>query len=128
MSIDADDWLRDWERRIDDHTRQVQQLSDEIQATTVTLESRRGEAAVTVDSSGGLAGLRLTERAAYLAPDDLARVIMDTSRRAQAQMAQKMREMATSVLGPDSETASFISNVYTEKFPEQPEEDLRDGR
>jgi DNA-binding protein YbaB len=128
MSIDADEWLRDWEQRIDDHSRRVQQLSHDIQAATVTCESRGGEVVVTVDSSGGLADLRLTDRAARLSLEDLTNVIMGTSRRAQAQMAKRMHEMAAGVLGPDSETAGFISSVYAEKFPEQPEDDGRGAR
>jgi DNA-binding protein YbaB len=128
MPIDADEWLRDWEQRIDDHSRKVQQLSDDIQAATVTCESRGGEVVVTVDSSGGLADLRLTDRAARLSLEDLANLIMGTSRRAQAQMAKRMHDMATGVLGADSETAGFISSVYAEKFPEQPEDDERGAR
>jgi hypothetical protein len=123
---DPEGFLVDWERRVEQQTMLTTELSQRMEQNRASVESRDGEAVVTVDSSGGLTELRLTERAMRLPSDQLASIILDTSRRAQAKMAQQMVDVVSSLYGSDSETASFIGNVYTGQFPEQPEEEERD--
>jgi DNA-binding protein YbaB len=123
-----EDYLADWERRVEQQTALTAELSERMERTRATAESRGGEAVVTVDSSGGLAELRLTDRAMRLSADELAAVILDTSRRAQAKMAQQVSDLVSSMYGASSETAYFISNAYSRQFPEPPEDEERDRR
>lgn len=115
--------LADWERRVQQQTALTTELSQRIEQTTVTVESRGGEVSVTVDSSGGLANLRLDPKATRLPAADLAALILDTSRRAQATLADRVAEVASRVYGAGSETAAFIGGVYTRQFPAQAEQD-----
>lgn len=129
MPIDPHDILVDWERRVEEQTRLTTELSQKMEATRATHESNGGEAVVTVDNSGGLADLKLSERAMRLSPQELASIILDTSRRAQAKMAKQMADLVSSVYGSGSETGEFITSAYTSKFPAPPsDEDEQRGR
>ena len=81
----------------------------------------------TVDHSGGLADLRLSDRAMRLSATELAAIILHTSRQAQAAMPKQMGDMVRGLYGSDSDTAAFIANTYAEQFPEPPDEE-RDPR
>jgi DNA-binding protein YbaB len=115
--------LAGWEQRVEQQTSLTMELSRRMEHTRASAESRGGEVSVIIDSSGGLAELFLTDRAMRLTADELAALILDTSRRAQAKLAQQMVEVVGDLYGDNSETAAFIGGVYTEKFPEQPEHD-----
>lgn len=129
MSMEfGDAMLRDVERRLEWQMEQAEQLKSRVEATTVTVESPGGEAAVTVDSSGGFADLRLTDRALRLGPDELAGVILSTSRMAQAQLAERVGELVNGLYGEGSQTATFISDVYAEQFPSPPQGQETDER
>ncbi|GIG89284.1 YbaB/EbfC family nucleoid-associated protein [Plantactinospora endophytica] len=128
MPGDPEGMLIDWQRRVEQQTALTTELSQRMEQNRATVESRGGEAVVTVDSSGGMAELRLDERAMRLSADELAAIILDTSRRAQAKMAQQMVDVVSSLYGASSETASFIGNAYTKQFPEPPEDEERDHR
>ncbi|MCA2211827.1 YbaB/EbfC family nucleoid-associated protein [Jidongwangia harbinensis] len=123
MPLDPEELITDWERRVGQQTALTTELSRRMQETTATAESPGGEAAVTVDHSGGLSGLRLGERAMRLPPGELAEIIVATSRRAQAVMAQRMAELVGGLYGADSDTAVFIAGAYAEQFPEPPDDE-----
>jgi hypothetical protein len=125
---DPEDLLADWERRINEQTTLTAELGQRIEQNSASVRSTGGEAVVTVDSSGGLAGLRLTDAAMHLPASELALIILDTNRRAQAKLARQMVDLVASVYGTDSDSASFIGGAYTERFPEQPDDEERDRR
>jgi hypothetical protein len=120
--------LTGWEQRVEQQTLLTAELSERMQRTTATAESAAGEAVVTVDNSGGLAGLRLSDRAMRLGPGELSEIILTTSRRAQAKLAQDVAALVTGLYGSGSATASFITGAYTSQFPEPPEEQERARR
>ncbi|MDW5330784.1 MULTISPECIES: YbaB/EbfC family nucleoid-associated protein [unclassified Plantactinospora] len=128
MPGDPEGMLVDWQRRVEQQTALTTELSQRMEQNRATVESRGGEAVVTVDSSGGMAELRLSDQAMRLPADELASIILDTSRRAQAKMAQQMVAVVSSLYGAGSETASFIGGAYTKQFPEPPEDEERDHR
>ncbi|MGI5213082.1 YbaB/EbfC family nucleoid-associated protein [Plantactinospora sp. CA-290183] len=128
MPQDPEDFLVDWERRVEQQTMLTAELSERMEQNQASVESRGGEAVVTVDSSGGMIALRLSERAMRLSARELAETVLDTNKRAQAKMAQQMADLVGSLYGPGSETASFISGVYTRQFPEPPEDEEDDRR
>lgn len=105
----GDGMLRDLEHRIEQQLAQAERFRAEVNRLTVTVESAGGEAVVTVDSSGGLTGLRLTDRALRLGPDGLARLLLDTSRRAQAHLAERMCELTGELYGAGSQTTEFVA-------------------
>ncbi len=119
---DPEDVLAGWEQRVAQQSALTAELSQRIENARASAESRGGEVAVTVDSSGGLAELSLSERAMRLSAGELAALVLDTSRRAQARLAQQVNEVVGGLYGADSSTAAFIGGAYAEKFP-QPHDD-----
>jgi DNA-binding protein YbaB len=115
--------LADWEYRIQQQAALTSELSQRLERGTASVEAADGVATVTVDSSGGMTELRIAERAMRLPADELASIILDTNRRAQAKMARQMADVVSDLYGAGSETASFIGGVYADRFPEPPDDD-----
>ncbi|GAB1688679.1 YbaB/EbfC family nucleoid-associated protein [Krasilnikovia sp. M28-CT-15] len=128
MPLDPDDVVDDWARRIEQQTALTTELSERLQGSKASAESPGGEATVTVDHSGGLADLRLSARAMQLSPDELAEIILATSRRAQAKLAQQVTDLVSGLYGAGSETAAFIGGTYAAQFPEPDDQDEADTR
>jgi len=129
MSADPEAAIADWAARGERQAALTAELGERLQQTQASAESRGGEVAVTVDHAGGLAGLRLSERAMRLSPTELGELILATSRRAQATLAQQVADIVGGVFGAGSETAAFIGNTYAEQFPEPDDEgEERDRR
>ncbi|GAB1641467.1 YbaB/EbfC family nucleoid-associated protein [Krasilnikovia sp. MM14-A1259] len=117
MPQDPEDLLSDWQYRAEQQAETSLELSRRMQEVTASAESADGETVVTVNHSGGLAGLRLADRAMRLSAVELAETILATNRRAQAQLAEKMGELVKGIYGSDSPTAAFIAGSYSEQFP-----------
>ncbi|WP_250034390.1 YbaB/EbfC family nucleoid-associated protein [Paractinoplanes maris] len=125
---DPEDFLTEWQRRVEQQTTQTTELSRRMQHVRASASAHGGEVEVTVDHSGGLAGLELSERALRLSPGELSRAILETSRRAQAQLASRMNELVTDIYGEGSDTAGFIGSAYAETFPPPPEDEEESTR
>ncbi|RZU48483.1 YbaB/EbfC DNA-binding family protein [Krasilnikovia cinnamomea] len=117
-----DDWIRTFELRAQEQAARAHELSRQLQERSVTVASADGEVRLTVDSAGGLAGLEFGRGASELSLEDLAALVLQTSRRAQARLAESMSEAVAQVFGQGSETASFVSQAYAERFP-RPDDD-----
>ncbi|WP_211277719.1 YbaB/EbfC family nucleoid-associated protein [Couchioplanes caeruleus] len=98
-------------------------LSHRIEQASMTVESAGGEVRVTVDSTGGLAGLRFHASARNLPQDRLAELVLSTSRRAQAELAKSMDKVVAELYGAGSDTARFVTSAYADRFPSEPDED-----
>lgn len=122
-----DDWMRSFELRAQEHVDRAQELSRRLERNEVTATSPGEEVRLTVDSSGGLKSLEFGAQARQLPLDDLAAVVLQTSRQAQARLAESMTAVASEVFGSGSETASFVSRAYADRFPAPPEEE-QEGR
>ncbi|OJF11460.1 YbaB/EbfC family nucleoid-associated protein [Couchioplanes caeruleus] len=128
MPQDPEDLLVDWQQSAEQQAQVGLVLSRRMQEVAASAESAGGEAVVVVDHTGGMTGLTLTAPAMRLSAAELAETILATSRRAQAQLAEKMAELVTSIYGSDSPTAAFISGTYAEQFPPPLEEDEGQAR
>ncbi|MEV0895566.1 YbaB/EbfC family nucleoid-associated protein [Actinoplanes sp. NPDC049802] len=120
MPQDPEDLLADWQWRVQRQTEATHDLSRRMQQVSGSAESRDGDVVVTVDHAGGLSSLTLTDEAMRLAPQELAQLIMATSRRAQARLSEEMGELVKGMFGSDSDTTSFITGTYADQFPAQP--------
>jgi DNA-binding protein YbaB len=121
MSFVPDDLLRSFELRAEEQAAQARRLSARIEQSTATAESPDGEVTVTVDSTGGLAGLRFDAAAERLPLDRLAALVLDTSRRAQAKIAKQVGDLVSETYGLGSPTADFVSGAYAERFGGEPD-------
>lgn len=123
MFGDPEGMVQGWSDGVNDQVRRATELNEQIEASRAGADSPNGEVRVTVDSTGSLAELELRDSAMRLDKRALARMIMDTSRKAQGLMAQEVTRLAQEKLGADSSAADFISSTYAQKFPMPPEDD-----
>lgn len=125
MPLDPEDVIAYWAQRVERQTMLTTELSERLQQAKASAESPGGEALVTVDHSGGLANMRLSDRAMRMSPAQLAEIILVTSRRAQAELAQRVADVVKGLYGADSDTAAFIGGIYLEQFPEPEDGDQK---
>jgi DNA-binding protein YbaB len=123
VPVDPETAIDDWAARAEQQAALTTELSERLLRAQASAESRGGEVVVTVDHSGGLARLRLSDRAMTLSASALGDLILATSQRAQANLAQQVSALVTGLYGADSETAAFVGGAYAEQFPEPDDED-----
>jgi DNA-binding protein YbaB len=107
---DARDRLEAWKGRIDKLAADTKAMSDRFQELQVTTTDAKGMAQVTVDSSGSLVGLRLTREIEHAEPDAVAKAIMDTIRKAKAELAERSQEIIADTVGTESPAARAIAD------------------
>lgn len=117
MPIDPDDMIDSFQARVGEQTQQALQLSAELERAEVTARSSGGEVTVRVNSAGGLADLRFHPESDALTRDELARVVLATSRRAQAKLAEQVSALVAGVYGAGSGTAALVTEAYTSRYP-----------
>jgi DNA-binding protein YbaB len=98
-----------WKGRIEKMAADTQAMSDRLQQVRVTVSDPGGLAEVTVDSTGALVGLRLTERIQRTAPDTVAQAVMSLLQQARGQVASQTQEVIAETMGPDSAAGRAIA-------------------
>lgn len=106
---DARERIEAWKGRIDKLASDTKAMSDRFQALEVTAVDPRGMARVTVDSSGSLVALRLTREIEHAEPDAVAAAIMDTIRKAKAELADRTEEIVSETVGTESSAGRAIA-------------------
>jgi DNA-binding protein YbaB len=96
-----------WKGRIDKLAADTQAMSDRLQQVRISAADPGGLAEVTVDSTGALVGLRLTDRIQRTAPDVVAQASL--VRQARGQAAQRSQEVITETMGQDSAAGRAIA-------------------
>ncbi|PSL55829.1 YbaB/EbfC DNA-binding family protein [Saccharothrix carnea] len=99
-----------WKGRIDKLAADTQAMSDRMRAIRVTAQDPGGIAEVTVDSTGALVDLRLSDRINRATPDAVARAIMATLAAARGQVADRSQEIIAETVGTESAAARAISD------------------
>jgi DNA-binding protein YbaB len=99
-----------WKGRIDQLAADTRTMSDRLQSVRVTASDPSGLAEVTVDSSGALVELRLTDRIHRVAPDVVARAIMATVGEARRQLADRSQEIIAETVGTESPAGREIAD------------------
>jgi DNA-binding protein YbaB len=117
MSQSPEDLLRSFELQATEHAERARELGERIEQISAAVQSAGGEVRVTVDSTGGLSSLTFGSPARGIALDQLAELVMQSSRQAQARLAASIGELVSQIYGPGSETANFVSRTYAERFP-----------
>lgn len=100
-----------WKGRIDKLAADTSAMRDRLQQVQVSATDPGGMAEVTVDSTGSLVGLRLTDRIHKATPDALAAAIMATLGQARGQVAERTREVIAETMGPDSAAGRAIADT-----------------
>jgi DNA-binding protein YbaB len=106
-----------------------QLMQAEIARVSATESSADGAVQVTVDSGGVITDLVLSDRASQVRPQQLSAQIMDTMRRAQSRLTDRVQQVMQSTVGDDEATVQAVVANYEQRFPEpQPgETDTRVG-
>ncbi|WP_116201348.1 YbaB/EbfC family nucleoid-associated protein [Amycolatopsis circi] len=89
---------------------------------SVTETGKDGLVTVTVDSSGNVTDLRVSDQIRELSGDRIAAAVLGVLRRAQARLPERLGEVMAATIGDDQATVDTIVGNYRARFPE-PEPD-----
>ncbi|QFZ21031.1 YbaB/EbfC family nucleoid-associated protein [Saccharothrix syringae] len=100
--------LAAWRGRIDKLAADTREMGERLRAVRVTARDPGGLAEVTVDSTGALVGLRLTDRIGRVSPDVVARTILAALGDARNQLADRSRDIVADTVGAESAAGRAI--------------------
>ncbi|HEY8372664.1 MAG TPA: YbaB/EbfC family nucleoid-associated protein [Pseudonocardiaceae bacterium] len=112
--------LAAWKERIDNLAANTRAMRDRLQEVRVTARDPNGLAEVTVDSTGALVDLQLTDRIRQVAPAVIARTIMATLADARNKLADRCQEIITDTMGSESPAARAIADSVERHFRSGP--------
>lgn len=98
----AHEQIARWRDRVERVAEETKAMSDRLRDARATATDVNGIAEVTVDATGRLVDLRLSERARRVSPESLAATIMQTIAVASGHMGQQARQIITETLGEQS--------------------------
>lgn len=101
--------LEAWKGRIDKLAADTKAMSDQLQEVRVTAADPNGLTEVTVDSTGMVLDLRLTDRIHHTDPAVVAQAIMGTIRDARNKVADRSQEIIAETVGTESAAARAIA-------------------
>jgi DNA-binding protein YbaB len=101
--------LSAWKGRIDRLAADTKAMSDRLQDLRVTAADDNGMVEVTVDAGGSLVDLWLGPRIQRVAPEVVARTVMETVRAAKSALADRSQEIIAETVGTDSVAARAIA-------------------
>lgn len=102
--------LARWRGRIDQLAADTLAMREQLRELRVTERDPGGLVQVTVDSTGSLVGLRLTERVHQNSPDAVARTIMATLAAARSTLADQAQEVVADVVGAESAVGRAVAH------------------
>ncbi|MEH0844938.1 YbaB/EbfC family nucleoid-associated protein [Micromonospora sp. CPCC 205711] len=114
--------LGQWESDLAERAARAKSLSTRVQALTGTATSTDRAVTVTVDATGGLLDLRLDERVRQHSAAHTARLILETTRAARADLLRQVTEATTGTLDRDDPTGQAIVESYRSRLRPDPGE------
>jgi DNA-binding protein YbaB len=112
--------LNAWKGRIDKLAADTQLMSERMQSVRVTASDPDGMAEVTVDSTGALAGLRLTDRIQRVPPAVVSQAVMAALREAKSKLADRSREIIADTVGAESPVGKAIVESVGRQLRDSP--------
>jgi hypothetical protein len=97
--MDPQQWLAQYDKRLTEIATRAKKASTRLREVDGTAASPRGEVEVRVSASGTLEGLTLTPAARTLQSDELARLILDTTRKARHAVSAQIAGISRQYLG-----------------------------
>jgi len=119
-------YLQSWKANVDAAAARAQAMAEELERLRTTGTDDNGLAEVTIDSSGVLLDLELTERIHRYAPDAVARAVLSALREARQKAARRAHDIAVETMGPDSLSARTIADRMRQQL-ERPEAEEAPG-
>ncbi|MFR9728855.1 YbaB/EbfC family nucleoid-associated protein [Saccharopolyspora sp. MS10] len=108
--------LAAWRERAERMAENTRAMSERIGEIRVSAGDPQGMAEATVDSTGSLVALRLTEQIRRTSPDDVARAVMTALAAAREQAATRSEEVVADTLGADSAAGQEIASRIGERL------------
>ena len=103
-------YLHSWKENVDRMAAKAAAMSEQMERLRVTASDGNGLVEVTIDSSGVLVHLELTDRIHRVEPKAVARAVMSALREARSMAADRAREIAVETMGPDSLSARTVAD------------------
>jgi hypothetical protein len=97
--MDPEQWLAQYDKRLTAVAERAKEAGERLRQVGGTASSPRGEIEVRVDAGGALEDLTLTPAARTLEADELARLILDTTRRARHAVSAQIAGISTRYFG-----------------------------
>jgi DNA-binding protein YbaB len=109
-----------WAQGFADKARRYQAAQERTEQLRLTATSPNGVVRVTVGADGNVTGLELGNKVRTMPPEDIATQILDTMRRAQSGIADRVSEVMTDSLGEeDQQTRAELLGTLRTRFPRQ---------
>lgn len=115
-----DAMLAGFQAQIDAKLRQADALTAVTQQLRVTETSPDSSVAVTVDATGNVTDLKVTQAALDKGPEAVSTSVLATLRAAQAKVGDRVKDAVAPLIGEDSETMGMLMSGYENRFG-QPE-------
>ncbi|GIM89280.1 YbaB/EbfC family nucleoid-associated protein [Paractinoplanes toevensis] len=109
-------YLRDWKSRIDRMAADTQAMSDRLGALRVTAADDNDLVEVTIDSTGVLLDIRFGDRIQRVAPDAVARAVLNALRAARQSAAASTQKIIAETVGDDSVAGRAIAERMTQQL------------
>jgi len=113
-------YLRSWKANVDQTAARATAMAERLQRLRTTARDDNGLAEVTIDSSGVLLHLELTDRIHRYAPEAVARAVMSALREARQTAARQVHDIAVETMGADSLSARTVAERMRQQL-ERPE-------
>jgi len=97
--MDPERWLAQYDKRLTEVVKNAEEAGARLRKVGGTATSPRGEVEVRVDAAGGLEDLTLTPAARTLESDELAQLILDTTRKARHAVGAQIAGISTKYFG-----------------------------
>jgi DNA-binding protein YbaB len=117
------EYLRAWKANIDRVAEQAAAMAGQLERLRTTARDDNDLAEVTIDSSGVLVSLELTDRTRNQAPEVVARAVMSALQKARGAAARRAQEIAVETMGPGSLSARTTAERMRELLERPDRED-----
>jgi DNA-binding protein YbaB len=97
--MDPDKWFAQYDEKLRDAAQKAEKAEKALRTVGGAATSRDGEVTVRVTASGALSDLVLRPGARDIEPEQLARIILDTSREAQRDVGAQVVDVMTKFVG-----------------------------
>ena len=112
--------LAAWKGRIDKLAADTKSMSEQLQGLRIKANDQEGMAEVTIDSTGLMVDLKLTDRIGKATPETVAATIMATLGTARKQLAERSKEIVADTVGTETAAAKAIVDSVSRNLGAEP--------
>lgn len=114
--------LEEWAQQAEQKAERYQQMSTAVSAVSASDSTPDGMVRVTVNSSGAISGLELSDQIRTHSGADVAGQIMACVQRAQSKLAAQVAQAMQATIGDEQSTIDTVVSGYEQRFPEPVEQ------